>query len=217
MISDLELMEHHVNVLFRHDQDNRIRVVNEPPYEVAPKIFIGGTKFGNVLRFSNTLDGSLIHKLEQQVVGEKNPGIDLGKLIKIYLTYYQIDDLSMGPAYVFPVVRDRVNPIEVIQVTDENKEILKEGFPYTFEDFEFKQPCFGIVKNSRLVSLCCSARQTNLAAEASVYTHKDYRGRDYGMSVTNQWAKEVQKQGRIALYRLLGITMHHKLLQGNCN
>jgi hypothetical protein len=35
MISDLELMELHVNVLFRHDSENRVIAVNEPPYDAA--------------------------------------------------------------------------------------------------------------------------------------------------------------------------------------
>ncbi|WP_245856042.1 hypothetical protein [Bacillus oleivorans] len=59
MLSNLELMEHHVNVLFKHDSKNRMTVVNEPPYDVAPKIFIGGTKLGSLVRYSITLDESL--------------------------------------------------------------------------------------------------------------------------------------------------------------
>ncbi|WP_264740632.1 hypothetical protein [Cytobacillus firmus] len=60
MISDLELMEHHVNVLFRHDSENRVTVVNEPPYNTAPRIFIGAAKMGSIVRYSNSLDKSTL-------------------------------------------------------------------------------------------------------------------------------------------------------------
>ncbi|MED3574341.1 GNAT family N-acetyltransferase [Cytobacillus praedii] len=197
MLSDLELMVHHVNVLFRHDTENRMTVVNELPYDVAPRIFIGTTRLGSVVRFSKSLDDSLIKKLEQ-VIGS-NPGTHLGEIIKVLSIDRIVNNLWIGPAYVFPDVRDRTCTKAII-VTNKNKEILEPYFTYTFEDFENKQPCFVIVEDNIPVSICCSARQTSKAAEASVFTHEDYRGRAYGADVTNAWASEVQKQGRTALY-----------------
>ncbi|WP_045524357.1 GNAT family N-acetyltransferase [Neobacillus niacini] len=197
MFSDLELMEHHVNVLFRHDTENRVTVVNEPPYDFAPRIFVGGTRLGSVVRYSNMLDASLVEKLEQ-VIGT-NPGAHLVEVINALCRDRKLNNLWIGPAYVFPNVRYR-SRAKAIQVNHENKELLKSHFPYTFEDFEYKQPCFVIVEDNLAVSICCSARQTSKADEASVFTHEDYRGRGYGVNVTNAWAAEVQKQGRIALY-----------------
>lgn len=197
MLPDLELMELHVNVLYKHDTKNRITVVNEPPFEGAPRIFVGGTNSGNVVRYSNTLDASLVQKLKQAI--GTNSSINLGELINILSMNRQFTDLSIGPAYVFPDVRDRAHT-QTLQVTHENKELLKPYFPYTFEDFEYKQPCFVIVEDNIPVSICCSARKTAKAAEASVYTHEEYRGKGYGIAVTKAWAAEVQKQGRIALY-----------------
>jgi hypothetical protein len=196
MLTDLELLEHHVNVLFRHDAENRMTVVNEPPYDAAPRIFIGATRVGSIVRFSNSLDDKIIKSLEQ-VIGENST--DLAKVVNVLSKECELNDLSFGPAYVFPVVKDN-SITKSIKVTIENKELLKAHFPYTFEDFEYKQPCFVIVEDNKVVSICCSARQTSEADEASVYTHEDYRGRAYGVDVTNAWAAEVQKQGRIALY-----------------
>lgn len=197
MLSDLELMENYVNVLFKHDTENRVTVVNEPPYDVATRIFIGGTNLGSVVRYSNKLDASLVGKLEQ-VIGT-NPDAYLGEVINVLSIDSKLNNLWIGPAYVFSVVRDKAHT-QAIQVTHENKELLKPYFPYTFEDFEHKQPCFVIVEDDIPVSICCSARSTTKADEASIFTHEDYRGRGYGIDVTNVWATEVQKQGRIALY-----------------
>ncbi|MFL0506781.1 GNAT family N-acetyltransferase [Ureibacillus sp. 179-F W5.1 NHS] len=196
MLSDLELMRHHVKVLFKHNTENRITVVNEPPYDVAPLVFIGTTRDGSVVRYSNSLNADIVEKLEH--VTRTNP-TDLGKVIKVLSIDYELNDLSFGPAYVFPNVRER-SVRKAIKVTYENKELLKPHFPYTFEDFDYKQSCFVIVEDNIVVSICCSARKSLMADEASVFTHEDYRGRSYGIDVTNAWAAEVQKQGRIALY-----------------
>lgn len=196
LFSDFELMRHHVKVLFKHNTENRITVVNEPPYDVAPLIFIGATKEGSVVRYSNSLNADIVEKLEH--VTRTNP-TDLGKVIKVLSIDYELNDLSFGPAYVFPDVRGR-SIRKAIKVTYENKDLLKPHFPYTYEDFDDKQPCFVIVEDNIVVSICCSARKTLIADEASVFTHEDYRGKSYGIDVTNAWAAEVQKQGRIALY-----------------
>ncbi|MEK4425574.1 GNAT family N-acetyltransferase [Solibacillus sp. FSL K6-1523] len=197
MLNNLQLMELHVNVLFKHDTENRIKVVNEPPYEDAPKIFIGGTDLGRVVRYSNTLDANLVEKLKPLI--STNSDINLSEIINVLSSDHPLHHLSIGPAYVFPNVRNRTHT-QAIQVTHENKELLKPYFPYTFEDFEYKQPCFVIIENDMPVSICCSARKTTKADEVSVFTHEDYRGRGYGIDVVNAWAEEIQKQGRTALY-----------------
>ncbi|GGP15574.1 hypothetical protein [Oceanobacillus neutriphilus] len=50
MNCDKELINHHINVLFKHDSKDRMTVVNEPPYRPAPKVFIGSTKEGTVVK-----------------------------------------------------------------------------------------------------------------------------------------------------------------------
>jgi hypothetical protein len=195
MLSDRELMTNHVNALFKHDAENKMTVVNEPPFYAAPLIFIGGTKEGSIVRYSSTLDADNRERMEQII---KTSPANLAEIINALSTGYELTNISFGPAYAFPDVRDRSS--KAIRITNENKELLKPDFPYTFEEFDYKQPCFVIVEDDIVVSICCSARQTPEADEASVYTHKDYRGRSYAAEVANAWAVEVQRQGRIALY-----------------
>ncbi|MFJ7888293.1 hypothetical protein ACIQYL_09405 [Lysinibacillus xylanilyticus] len=99
MLSDLELMELHVNVLFKHGNENRVTVENEPPYDVAPRIFVGGTNLGSVVRYSKMLDASLVKKLEQ-VIGTNSVSY-LGELINILSIDRQINNLWIGPVYVW--------------------------------------------------------------------------------------------------------------------
>ena len=197
MLSDIELMKHHMNVLFKHDAENRMSVVNEPPYEAAPRFFLGVTKYGSEVSFSYSLALRIVEKLEE-IIGTI-PSANLGEVIEVLSMDRPVTKLWIGPAYVFPDVR-KMTCTTAIKVTDKNKEILKPHFPHTFENFEYKQPCFVIVEDNIPVSICCSARQTSKADEASVSTHEHYRGRAYGVNVASAWAAEVQKQGRIALY-----------------
>ena len=197
MLTELQLMNIHAKVLFKHDIDNRLTTINEPPFDLAPKIFIGVTTSGNTVRFLNSLDKSIVVKL-QLTIGT-NTCTELGEVIRILTEGRQVNNFWMGPAYVFPVIKGRTWS-NVIQVTHENKELLKLDFPFTYKDFKYKEPCFVVIKDNKPVSICCSSRQTSKASEASVYTHEDYRGKGYGIEVTNAWAAEVQKQGRIALY-----------------
>lgn len=93
-------MDYHVNVLFKHDDKNRMTVVNEPPYDDAPRIFIGGTQQGNLIRYSSILSKSLLERLER--VTSKDSGIQLGKIIGVLSVEQQINNFWVGPAFLFP-------------------------------------------------------------------------------------------------------------------
>lgn len=189
-------MEIHVNVLFKHNEKGKITLINEPPHNAAPRLFIGATKEGNVVRYHHSLGDDVVKELESVI--KENPSSYLAEIIRILNHDQEINDVGIGPAYVFPNMRNRATT--AIQVTPSNKEILKPHFPYTFEEFEYKQPCYAIVHNEIAVALCCSARETSKAAEASLFTLEEFRGKGYGVEVAKAWAADVQKQGRTALY-----------------
>lgn len=196
MVSDIELMKRHVNVLFKKDHNNRMTFVNEPPNEAAPRIFIGGTQLGNVVRYSNALEENVIKKLERSIHADF--AIDLAEIITILNTDRQISNFWTGPAFVFPDVSSITT--KAIRITDFNKDCLKQNFPYIYEELKYKQPCFAIIEDEAAVSVCCSVRQTNEAAEASLATFETYRGRAYAIDASIAWAAEIQSQGLLALY-----------------
>lgn len=197
MLSDLELMAQHVHVLFKHEEKNRMTVVNEPPYTASPRIFVGATKLGNVIRYSNTLSRDLVEKLEQRISTDSL--IPLGEIIGALSSERQITNFWTGPAFLFPDVV-KSESTDSIKITESNKHLLHSYFPEIMFELEYKEPCFAVVRNGSAVSLCCSARQTLTAAEASLMTAEPFRGRGYAIDVSSAWAAEVQNQGRIALY-----------------
>ncbi|MCU9614831.1 GNAT family N-acetyltransferase [Caldibacillus lycopersici] len=197
ILSNVETMRHHVHVLYKHNEENRITVINEPPYDDAPLLFIGHTSQGNIVRYSNVLSNDKIRQLEQIFAAQPLP--EFTDHLQILQNYLGAQHVQYGPAYIFP--ENRNYPFsKAIQITNENKELIKPYYQYTYEDFPWKQPCFVMLENNEPVSICCTARQTEIACEASVYTQEDYRGRGYSLEVVNAWANTVQKQGRIALY-----------------
>lgn len=193
---DFELMNIHVNVLFQYNEENRITYVNEPPHDEGPRVFIGGTKDGYVVRYHRSLREEVITEIEKIIDSDSNP--PLAKLIRILNNDREINSVWVGPAYIFPDVKSRET--RAVKVTPANQEILLPNFPYTYEEFELRQPCYAMVQNGIAVSLCCSARKTDAAAEASLFTLEEHRGKGYGVEVVNAWASDVQNQGKLALY-----------------
>ena len=189
-------MEMHINVLFKHNEVGKITHINEPPYEIAPQFYIGSTKNGNVKRFLDGLKSEELIELEK--VLDTNDSIPLVNILQILSKDHHIDSLWIGPAYVFPTVNNVSS--KAIKITEANKQCLLPNFPYTYEELDLKEPCYAVIENDLAVSICCSARLSAEAAEASVHTLENFRGKEYGLIVSNAWAADVQSQGRTALY-----------------
>jgi predicted GNAT family acetyltransferase len=68
------------------------------------------------------------------------------------------------------------------------------------DDLPSRLPCLATVVDGRLASLCLSARNTPIAAEAGVETLDEFRGRGYAPAVVAAWARAVREEGRIPLY-----------------
>lgn len=195
-------MEAQVNVLFKHNEDGRMTTINEPSARSAPQFFLGITKQGNVVRYHETLDEGVVNELEQFV--EKAPWLDapnrvnMAEIIRVLSKGRPLDHVYLGPAYVFPDLRG--SSTQAIRITHMNIELLSQYFSDFVDDVVHGQPVFAVVRDQVAVSLCCSARSSSIAAEASLHTARDFRGRAYGMDVSRAWAAEIQNQGRIALY-----------------
>ncbi|GIO29322.1 MULTISPECIES: GNAT family N-acetyltransferase [Paenibacillus] len=200
--SDRELMEVQANVLFNHNEDGRMTTINEPSAKSAPRFFMGITKQGLVVRYHETLDEDVKNELKRFV--EKAPWLDapnrvnMADIIRILSKDRPVDHVYLGPAYVFPDVRGRLT--QAVKITEMNIELLEPYFSDFVSDVLLGQPAFAVVQNQAVVSLCSSARSSSVAAEASLHTAPDFRGRAFGMEVAAAWAAEVQNQGRIALY-----------------
>ncbi|PHA03317.1 GNAT family N-acetyltransferase [Bacillus pseudomycoides] len=197
MAQEYKLMELQADVLFKYDSSGRMTELNAPGGLVAPLFFLGRTREGNVIRFNKISPNPKMDKV-LQVINNNEHIVDLSSLIVILNEIRPISSIWIGPAYVFP---ENFNMTSVaVRVTNENKELLKVGFPDLFEEFEWRHPCFAIIQDSNAVSVCCSARKSTKAAEASVETLEAYKGNGYGTKSVIAWANEVKKEGLHPLY-----------------
>lgn len=206
-LSDSELLELQAAVLFVHDENGRLRSVNEPATPVppaAPRFFWGRTRAGSLSRFRYDLPADVVDRLTRVVAAEPTDD-DLAPeprglmaACEILAEHAPLREIYCGPAYRFP---DQIDyPAGVVAITEENQNLLGPDDAWLLSEWEGHQPCFAIVVDGRTVSLCNTARSTARAAEAGLATTETFRGRGYGPRVTAAWAAAVRAQGRIPLY-----------------
>src|SRR5437867_11302638 len=101
-------MKVHVEALFTHDANLRIRSVNEPNGGNAPRFFLGRTAEGNIWRFHSDLPKPLVKELKHLCIDE--PIVDdlerKPRHFESYLALIQkhapVQKVWTGPAYCFP-------------------------------------------------------------------------------------------------------------------
>ncbi|WP_419881606.1 GNAT family N-acetyltransferase [Peribacillus sp. B-H-3] len=190
-------MEIQADVLFKKDNSGRMTELNEPIFSPAPLFFLGRTREGSILRFSVSFPKIILNEVIK-MVNQNSENPDIGKIVSCINKVNDISNIWMGPAYIFPEDFNRIS--SATKITNENKGALLSHFPNLLIQFEWRQPIFATIENGKAVSVCCSARMNEKAAEASVETLEEYRGKGYAMECTIAWAKEIHKKGCHALY-----------------
>ncbi len=205
MLTDLELMAIHVQASFIHDAHSRRLFVNEPGGGgVAPRLFLGRTRAGNLWRCRADLPEILIEELEALCVDEP-----VGKefhskprhfeaYVRLLETHAPVQKLWVGPAYQFTEYFEPSR--HLLAITETNAEMLRGGFEELVAELPDWQPFLAIVEESRAVSVCRSVRITPDAHEAGVETLHDFRGKGYAKEVVAGWARLVQSMGAMPLY-----------------
>ena len=207
MLTDLELIGIHVRALYTHDADGRILFVNEPDNKTIPaaRLFLGRTREGNVWRFRADLPDELCEQLNEFCADEppfseelKMPPRHLKSYLRLLKLHAPEQNPSNGLAYQF--TKSATPSTSAITVTTENSTILQNGFEEFIEELPAWQPFVALVKASRAVSVCRSARVTAEAHEAGVETLPEFRGNGYAEAVTLEWARLVRSLDAVPLY-----------------
>ncbi|MGE7891104.1 GNAT family N-acetyltransferase [Bacillus cereus] len=196
-LSELDLIAIQVEVLFVHSPVGKMKCVNEKGNPKAPRFFLGRTREGSITRYHCNVDDKTISKIEK-LIREPSNHIGIAKIINVLNEERTVENIWMGPAFMLP--NNLHKPTRTIQITEKNKELLRENFSNLIEQMEWRQPYFAIVQNEKVVSICCSARSTPVAAEASVETLAEFQGNGYGTDVVTAWAISIQEEKRIPLY-----------------
>lgn len=206
MLADQELMAIHVQALFTHDARSRLLFVNEPDRGVlAPSLFFGRTREGNLWRFRADLPEVLIAELEMLCLDEpvgvefQSPPRHVESYVRLLETHTPQHKPWMGPAYHFAEHIEPSRPL--LAMTETNTELLYGGFEKLIPELPAWQPFRALIEKGRAVSVCRSVRITSAAHEAGVETLPEFRGQGYAKEVVAGWAHVVQSMGAIPLYR----------------
>ena len=206
IIGNRDLMRMHVEVLFTHDAEGRMRTVNEPGGGNAPRFFLGRTAEGNVWRFRHDVSAGLIRELEiacrVEAVAENASAEQVrSRPYEVLLAQdAPVQSVWAGPAYRFPRPSKFPTALGTVLVTEPNADILAPHLEEWMADVGAGRPVVAVVERGKAVSICSSVRVTGAAHEAGVETHPDFRGRGHAAKAVARWARVVREMGRIPLY-----------------
>ena len=207
-MDDRGLMRIRADTLFTHDARGRMQWSNEPreaERRAAPRLFLGYTPTGYILRLEATVPDAIAHELEAIVDGQPpvpdrlSPPPALTAMREILARQAAITAEGGGPAYRFPATI-RPAAVGTISLTESNRALVRETYPWLYQEFTDWQPCYVVVRDGAAVSVCFSARMGSVAAEAGVETLPAFRGRGYAAAVTTAWGAAIREAGRIPLY-----------------
>ena len=203
-MDDRDLMGIRADTLFTYDARGRMLRTNEPEERPAPRLFLGRTMTGHIVRFGEELPDGVAREVTEIIEGEPPDGAFpvppavLAAVCNALTRHAPISRQGGGPAYRFP--ESTARPDEAVQVTDANVEVVRDTFPWLVRALAGWRPCFAVVRDGAAVSVCFSSRIGACAAEAGVETLPAFRGRGYAFGVTAAWGEAVRAAGLIPLY-----------------
>jgi len=190
-------MDLHARVLFCHDPGDRLVCVNEPPYPAAPRWYAGTSRDGRVVRYRTDVPGDLraaIAALDVAAAGAAH----LAAVASLLATDRPLGAIWIGPAYAFGETPTEGAGARIID--GDSRSVLLPHYPWVHAELAERAPVVAAVVDGAAVSVCCTARRTDRAAEASLDTIADYRGRGLATAVTAVWAAAVRRSGLVAMY-----------------
>jgi hypothetical protein len=206
-IDDLSLMRLRVSTDFTFDVHGRMLCSNEPREDArqpAPRLSLSRTRGGTVVRYGATMPESLVKDLarivEHDLVhGELRLSLATAAAVRTILERQApITAVISGPCYRF---RDSIkHPPGVVRLTSDILALVRDTYPWLYDELADWEPCFAAVANDQAVSVCFSSRLGPAVAEAGVNTLPAFRRRGHAVAVTVAWGAAVRASGRISLY-----------------
>jgi hypothetical protein len=203
-VDDRALMTIRAEIHFFYDARGRMLGTNEPDSRPAPRLFVGRTMGGHVVRFGATVPDDLARELEAIVQRHADDdGLAVPAPMRAALRaglerQEPIKEEGGGPAYRFPA--SFAQPDDAVEVTEANLAIVRETHPWLYRDLSTWGPCFAVFRDGLTAAICHSSRIGAQAMEAGVFTLPAYRGRGYAVAVTASWGAAVSASGRVPIY-----------------
>ena len=110
------------------------------------------------------------------------------------------EQVNRGTSYVVPSHAFSSGDYpDVARLGLESRAVL-EDFASVLGAIVTRSPVFAVLADGRVASMCVSARENDVAAEAWVETRPEFRQRGFARQVTAAWGHDVVRRGKIAFY-----------------
>ena len=207
-VDELELMRLHVEALYVHDGLGRLCRVNQWNGGVPPRLFLGRTRSGHVLRFRTDVDAALVAELTRiweaaRQGPDASPGLQrpacAEALVHALAAHGPVERIWAGPAYAARADAP-VRAGGTVEIDAGNADLLRGGLEAWLPDVPHQQPLLAVVEHARAVALCASVRITDAAHEAGVETVPAARRRGHASRAVAAWITAVRALGATPLY-----------------
>jgi len=192
------LMQLRVGVLFRLDGAGDLLSLNERGGALPPAVYVGLAEGETaVATFRADVPAVQRDAVHAALAACASPG---GRAIVAALgaAFVGAQHSWCGPAFVVPP--PLVNPVGAMQLFPGNAGLLHPELATLGPELPHRRPAFAVVRESRAVSVCYSARANGAGAEAGVETVPAYRGQGCAMLTVEAWAAAVRASGRTPFY-----------------
>ena len=198
-MTDLELMQLHVEAEFTHDAAADLVSTNEPAATTAPRFFLGHTALGTVCRFRREMSKACRLRLAAAVreatqdlsLLRTDRALDPTPFEHILSEEAPVLHTSVGLAYRFPRVLSAA-PSTRILGDRADATVLHPLLAAWAPDIQLSPPLVACILDGVAVAVCGSVRMTARAHEAGVETAAPFRGRGYARAAVAAWAAAVR-------------------------
>jgi len=205
-LDDLDLMRIHFRNEYVINNLGRIEKTNHWSSVPAAALLFGRTTTTNHWHFGNFLSSNTRYLLNENCRQEP---LDLDSPLIFKDTYTELIDNEFGDCEVFdswvfcqktPPSKPE-NKASIVQIVTENSHLLNKHFPamnrYEGKVITQDTPIFAEIVDYHAVSVCNSARQSDLGAECYIATTEAHRNLGYAKNVTKHWAKAIYNSGKL--------------------
>ncbi len=188
----------HLKTLFLLDGDGRISGTNEPEPSPGPLFSLIRGKASRAWAVRADVAPDIADELAS--LARQEPPVSNFRCAPVYADQYMSlvkGEVDSGQAFQFP--EDIAKPCGAVFIEDVH--LLDHHFSgWKASEIPDRTPIVALVEEGRAVSVCFSARRSNVAAEAGLETALGFRGRGLGPRVAAAWAIAIRASGRVPLY-----------------